>query len=107
MTRLLVLGATVGVAVWAAPGAPSALAEGDTVAGLDVARQVCATCHVVEDAGQGSDAVPSFRTIANTPNMTDETLRALVIHPNPRMPDPQLSNQEVANIVAYIKSLRK
>ena len=66
----------------------------------------CANCHVVAAGGSGSDAVPSFLSIAADPKKTDEYLRGFLADPRHPMPNLQLSRQEIDNLVAYIASLR-
>ncbi len=96
----------LGVFTLLAGFAPAALSQqGDAARGLDIARQVCAHCHVVEEGGRGTDAVPSFRQVATQPGVTEAQLRGFLVDPHPRMPDPQLTNQEVEDLVRYLDSL--
>lgn len=74
--------------------------------GEALSRQVCALCHLVDDAGTGaSDAVPTFHAIANEPDMTEARIRGFIYAPHPQMPTLQLAENEIDDIVAYIESL--
>lgn len=79
---------------------------GDPQAGLELARQACAFCHLVEEGGRGSDAVPGFPTIAREAGDDIETLRAFTIQPHPQMPQfADLSERQVDDLIAYFRSL--
>lgn len=83
-----------------------AAADGDAQRGLEKAREVCAHCHVVEEGGSGNAALPSFPAIAKDPATDDSRLRAWQSPPHPQMPQfGSLTEQDVADIVAYIESL--
>jgi len=77
------------------------------VDGLAIARQWCASCHVVEPGGTGSDAARPFEDVANDPNFTTDGLRAWLSDPHPPMPGLDLSNEEIDALSAYIVSLRR
>jgi cytochrome c len=72
------------------------------------AQKLCRNCHVVGDDAAASvpAGVPSFRAIANRPDQTAERIRNVLINPHPPMPDVQISNEEIANILAYLDTLR-
>ena len=92
---------------------------GDPLAGAPVYRGVCATCHGADLGGVqglGRPLIPSpFIT-----DQSDDDLVAFIIegrpidHPDnitgvamlPRGGNPSLSDQDIANIVAYIKALQ-
>jgi disulfide bond formation protein DsbB len=99
------------------PSVPIGLAPGDPLAGAQLYRSVCASCHGADLAGVeglGRELVPS----SFIANLSDEELVAFIIegrsidHPDnitgvamlPRVGNPLLSNQDIANIVAYIKA---
>jgi mono/diheme cytochrome c family protein len=99
------------------PSVPIGLAPGDPLAGAQLYRSVCASCHgenLAGVAGLGRELVPS----SFIANMSEDDLVAFVIegrpidHPDnltgvamlPRVGNPSLSNQDIANIVAYIKA---
>jgi len=84
--------------------------------GHDLAQKFCTSCHLIEP-GQSNlpDDVggPAFQTVANRPETTADTLRKHLktTHSNAMipllsMPNPQLTDDELVKIVAYILSLR-
>lgn len=86
--------------------AAPAMAAGIPALGRQTAEQWCAQCHVVsaDQAAAMADA-PSFEDIAA--RRTDmEALAQFLADPHPVMPDMSLTRQEIANLVAYIGSLR-
>ncbi len=87
--------------------APAALAA-DPDAGLELARKACAFCHVVEDGGRGSDAVPTFRSIAREAGDDIGALRSFTDSPHPQMPQfADLIEQQIENLIAYLKRLQE
>lgn len=85
-----------------------ALAAGDSYEGEKLAKIWCSACHVVsDDQKSGSEAVPSFAAIAALPERNEETLSAFLRDPHVKMPDMNLSNPEIANLVAYILSQKR
>jgi mono/diheme cytochrome c family protein len=99
------------------PSVPIGLAPGDPLAGAQLYRSVCASCHgenLAGVVGLGRELVPS----SFIANMSEDDLVAFIIegrpidHPDnltgvamlPRVGNPSLSNQDIANIVAYIKA---
>ena len=79
-----------------------ASAAGDALAGRDMARQWCSSCHVVEPGGRGSDAAPTFAALANRPGAGPERWRTWLANPHPPMPKLQLSRQTIADITDSI-----
>lgn len=81
---------------------------GDAQRGLELAREDCSECHLVEppsDPNQDSPAA-SFLVIANTPGMNELALRVWFQTPHKNMPNFILSEREKAHLIAYISSLR-
>jgi len=79
----------------------------DIARGEQLARQWCASCHVVpgdphQTALQGP---PSFRDIAHG-NKTPDQIRVFLIKPHGAMPQLTLSRAEIDALVGYIESLR-
>lgn len=94
------------MAILVAVGLPATAAAGDPQAGLALARQACAFCHVVEDGGRGSDAVPSFPAIARAAGEDVVALRAFTLQPHPQMPQfADLSERQLDDLIAYFRSL--
>ena len=103
-------GRAVALAVALAATAFSAKAqEGDIAAGHAFAREACKACHMVEvDEGSSRMIVigPAFRDIANTPGMTATAIRVFLTSSHPKMPNLILTPEEIADVSAYILSLR-
>lgn len=89
-------------------GAGAAMAQ-DVPSGREIASRWCANCHVTGLSGQasGNDAAPSFPAIAARPGLSQQSLEAAIAGPHPRMPDFHLSQAGIADVAAYILSLRK
>jgi len=78
----------------------------DVAQGERIARRWCAACHVVSaDQQRASADVPSFFDVAR--RRSGQDLRAFLTDPHPRMPDMSLTREEIADLVAYIESLKK
>lgn len=103
MSHLLLIGA---ILFWASSA--SGQDGGEPRIGEAFARTVCAACHGV---GQGEtispdSRSPSFQTLANTPGITPIALRVALRSSHRDMPNLILSEQESANVIAFILGLR-
>ncbi len=84
----------------------------DVAAGDRLAAQICDECHVVGGQPDTPSILrgygPSFFAIANKPDTTAQSLRAFLLHPHAfaRMPYPDLTPKQAADVAAYILSLR-
>jgi mono/diheme cytochrome c family protein len=89
----------------------------DTAAGADIARRVCATCHVVAPDQKSAPALkeptPSFAAIASRSTTTAQSLRTFIETTHwdrtsfpMQMPRLALSPEQVDAVVCYILSLR-
>ena len=78
-------------------------------AGEEIAQVWCSGCHHVdfEQQKMGSDAVPSFSSIAQMNSTTEMSLAAFLSTAHGRMPDYSLSRTEIRDVSTYILSLRK
>jgi mono/diheme cytochrome c family protein len=81
---------------------PVAAADADH--GLVIAKRWCAECHVVAECQPRAktDVLP-FATIATL--KTTKELTIFLADPHPKMPDMALTRQEIADIIAYMKTL--
>ena len=97
------------VVVAAVPLAAGAQESVDRVAGHELALRWCSSCHLVDPTQQyqGSDAVPTFVAVAAMKSTTSASLRVFLSTPHSRMPDFALSRDNIADLSAYILSLRK
>lgn len=83
-------------------------AAADAERGHQIAKSWCVSCHVIDKAGTGTriDTAPSFPTIAADAGRSDERrLAAWLSTSHPTMPDFSLARDEIADLVAYIRTL--
>lgn len=81
--------------------------EADIQAGKAYATEVCAACHAVLAGDEVSpllEATP-FQEIADTPGMTEMALTVWLQTSHPTMPNIVLEQDDMRNVVAYIRSL--
>ena len=82
-------------------------ARADAAAGERLARQWCASCHVIDSKGPATtlpQGPPAFRIIAG--HLEPAQIRAFLTHPHGAMPDLSLSRADIEDLLAYIESLR-
>lgn len=117
MLSLVRYGASLGLLVAVPAAADEAVHQPDIAAGQRIALDVCAACHTL---ATGQPAEPILRppavalsSIANRPGTTLDSLRRYIarLHPataKPRqMPDPELTDDQVTDVAAFILTLRK
>lgn len=76
--------------------------------GKQLALQLCSNCHLVDNQQQQINAdVPSFNEIANEEGQTAGNIMAHIILPKHPMPTIPLTQSEIADLAAYILSMRK
>jgi len=75
--------------------------------GQRLAQMWCSDCHAV-GAGKaaGHGAAPSFVSIADMSSTTSISLHAFLQTSHERMPNLQLTQTEIDDVVAYILSLK-
>ncbi|HET9018898.1 MAG TPA: cytochrome c [Acetobacteraceae bacterium] len=104
LAALLLSGAVLAAAM---PRAARAQESGDPVAGRELAERWCKSCHMVAPTDRAiSNGAPTFAGLARMPSTTSMSLRVFLHTPHPPMPDLQLSRNQIADIAAYILSLR-
>ena len=76
--------------------------------GKELAEKLCTNCHLVGSVEQqhANADVPSFREIGNAPGQTAGAVMARIILPKHPMPQMPLTKSELADLAAYILSLR-
>ncbi len=100
--HVLLIGAIVIPALTAL--VPNALAA-DAAKGEVIAKRWCAACHLVSpEQKEANPDVPSFAAVAHKVK-SPQALAAFLMDPHPKMPDMSLTREEIADLVAYIKSL--
>ena len=80
----------------------------DIAAGNRIAQASCSGCHLVNPQKQtkGSDAAPTFVSIARMPSTTAMSLAAFLTTPHANMPNLILNRKEIRDVSAYILNLR-
>jgi mono/diheme cytochrome c family protein len=91
--------------VAAATLAPSAAAQ-DVEAGQHIAKRWCSDCHEIGTAPVQNVVSPPFAAIARMPSTTAISLNVFLSTPHHRMPDYSLTRREIADVSAYILSLK-
>jgi len=104
MKGLMVLATamTLGLA-----GGAAAAQEADVAAGKVYAEEICAACHAVRQGQQESPLfdAPTFQDVADTPGMTELALSVWLQSSHPTMPNIVLKQDDLRNVIAYIRSL--
>ncbi len=86
--------------------ATGAAAAGDSARGAKLAKQWCASCHIVSsDQARGADFAPTFASIAKRPGFTADRTAQFLMRSHPRMPDVHLTRDEARDLGAYIATL--
>jgi hypothetical protein len=82
---------------------------GDAMKGRTYALSVCGECHAILPSQVTSPrlGVATFRTIANTPGMTDRALAVWLRTSHPTMPNLIIAPKDTDDLIAYIASLRQ
>jgi mono/diheme cytochrome c family protein len=96
-----------------ADGKERARANAD--AGRKLSLDACTGCHIVSEDQRFPPLLtgaPGFREIANRPNVTAESLRRTIaalpqVPRNGRMANPLLTDDQLADVAAYIITLRQ
>ena len=82
----------------------------DKVQGKALAEKLCTNCHLVGSAPQQQQPanadVPSFKEIADREDQTAGAITARIMLPKHPMPQIPLTKAELADLAAYILSLR-
>ncbi|HSD93390.1 MAG TPA: c-type cytochrome [Methyloceanibacter sp.] len=79
----------------------------DPVHGQSLAEKLCSNCHLVGAAQEQAQVdVPSFREIANQEGETEGSIMAKIVLPKHPMPTIPLTKSELADLAAYIMTLR-
>jgi len=89
--------------------APAASEEiGNAQRGREYAGQMCAGCHAtsLEDLSSLVAEAPSFKMIADRPEMTRLALRVFLQTPHASMPNLMVEGEDADNVIAYILSLK-
>ena len=83
---------------------PAAASAQDVERGRAIAEAWCAECHLVSPEGPGSDAAPAFAVIGALPEDANAWLRLWIMDPHPPMPRLDLTDEEISDVIAYMRS---
>jgi mono/diheme cytochrome c family protein len=107
LRAILVFGMMVLLGVGLSFGAP-ATSLPDPIHGKDLATRLCANCHLVSAGQEHANVdIPSFSEIANKEGQTAGGIMAHIMLPKHPMPTIPLTQSELADLAAYILSMRK
>jgi mono/diheme cytochrome c family protein len=112
-----IAGSLLFIGTWTIGASVQALSEEAAASqGHRFALLVCAACHVVATDQEVPPILrtpgPSFDAIANKPGTTGDSLRVFLstthakIAASTSMPNPQLADYQMAEVISYILSLR-
>lgn len=95
----------LGLVLWLTASPAGAVAP-SADAGAELAARWCAACHVVAPSGAGTDAAPSFASIAN--QRSPDEIRSFLAKPHARpMRGFNLTTREIEDVTAYIVTLHQ
>ena len=94
------------LAVLAATPPAAAQETGDPTAGQRLATRLCSACHIVGTERVGSDVAPPFAVLAADPDTTVTELHAWIGPGHPVLPHLALTPKQIADINAYLDTLR-
>ena len=100
MTRKVLLTAAL------IPAFASFAVAADPNHGEAVVKRWCAECHLIAQDQKSSTEAPPFSSIAKRPDFDAAKVAYFLLDPHPKMPNMQLSRAEVADIAAYIATLK-
>ena len=82
--------------------------DADIAAGKAYATEICAECHAIRQSEGNSPLLdaPSFQSVADTPGMTELALSVWLQTSHPTMPNIVLEQDDMRNVIAYIRSLK-
>ena len=84
----------------------TAVFPADAQRGKQFASRICAFCHAVFEGHSRDPDAPPFRSIA-TSREFHEKGAALLSEPHPKMPNLGLTQEQIDDVAAYIRSLAK
>jgi len=107
LRTVFILGASLLLGTGLAFAGP-VTSEPNSAHGQDLAARFCSNCHLVESIQQehANVDIPSFHEIANKEMQTEGSIMAHIVLPKHPMPEIPLTRSELADLAAYIVSLR-
>lgn len=101
--------AALTLPVFASLALAGVTSEPDPVQGKMLAEKLCTNCHLVGSTQQqpANVDVPSFKEIADREDQSAGAITARIMLPKHPMPQIPLTKAELADLAAYILSLRE
>jgi mono/diheme cytochrome c family protein len=91
------------------PSKPEALWTVEEGRGAQVFSQKCAKCHHPTDTrplnGPGLQAITKIKAMPSGAPPTDERLTEVILHGRNNMPATQLTDEQLSDLLAYLKTL--
>jgi len=91
------------------PSKPEALWTMEEARGAQVFGQKCARCHHPNDTrplnGPGLQAITKIKAMPSGAPPTDERLTEVILHGRNNMPGTQLTDDQLSDLLAYLKTL--
>ena len=86
-----------------------AVALGSPGPGEAIALEICSDCHIVSDRQVRFHifGLPSFSDIASDPKKTEFWIRTFMRTPHFEMPNYTLNDEQLDNLIAYIRTLKE
>lgn len=109
LMRICAAAALWTIAGHVAANAQSVPGQPDPARGESLARRLCAVCHIPEPGAprlQGTADVPTFPEIARKKGQSADRITGRIIMPTHPMPQIPLTRDQMADIAAYILSLK-
>lgn len=78
----------------------------DIERGERIAEERCSNCHRIGVGEDNTSRIPTFAAIARMASTNQRSLAAFLTSPHAHMPDLVLSRPDIADVSAYILSLR-
>jgi mono/diheme cytochrome c family protein len=97
---------SAGLAAMLAAAPALAQEPGNAEAGHELASQLCTSCHIIGNERRGSDLAPPFAAIAKDPEVSVAELHGWGGRGHPMLRNLALTPKQVADINAYLDSLR-
>jgi mono/diheme cytochrome c family protein len=101
------IAAAIGIGLPAALLSLSAHAQGRVETGRELAKRLCAYCHMGEGQSEksGPGSIPGFAAVARRPGQTEAAIVSWLASKPQAMPDHNLSLQEMNDLAAFIMTL--
>lgn len=107
---MLIPRTALALIVTAAAIVPAAIGQqiGNAERGMQYASEVCSACHAVRSGEMRSPIsdAPPFEEIANTSGMTFTALTVWFQSSHPTMPNINMTDEEMRDVIQYILSLK-